>query len=113
MTTVRPDGDTRTSRFVGVSWAINVPIAKFRLVNRTSGTYTILPCGPGSLLATAIQRTASWLMTLRAVLDTGQYSTGINYSEDDIAALPLVRHDFHFHGDWNCALLPHAVGGGL
>jgi len=52
-------------------------------------------------------------MTLRAVLDTGQYSTGINYSEDDIAALPLVRHDFHFHGDWNCALLPHAVGGGL
>ena len=44
-------------------------------------------------------------LSVRAVLDTGQYPTGISYSDKDIAALPLVRHDFH--GDWNYTLLPH------
>jgi hypothetical protein len=43
-------------------------------------------------------------LSVRAVLDTGQYPTGISYSDKDIAALPLVRHDFH--GDWNYSLLP-------
>ena len=43
-------------------------------------------------------------LSVHAVLDTGQYPTGISYSDKDIAALPLVRHDFH--GDWNYALLP-------
>ena len=43
-------------------------------------------------------------LSVRAVLDTGQYPTGISYSDKDIAALPLVRHDFH--GDWNYTLLP-------
>ena len=44
-------------------------------------------------------------LSVRAVLDTGQYPTGISYSDKDIAALPLVRHDFH--GDWNYTLLPN------
>ena len=44
-------------------------------------------------------------LSVRAVLDTGQYPTGISYSDKDIAAIPLVRHDFH--GDWNDTLLPH------
>jgi hypothetical protein len=39
-----------------------------------------------------------------AVLDTGQYPIGISYSDKDIAALPLLRHNFH--GDWNYTLLP-------
>jgi Rhodopirellula transposase DDE domain len=43
-------------------------------------------------------------LSVHAVLDTGQYPTGISYSDKDIAALPLVRHDFH--GDWNYSLLP-------
>jgi len=43
-------------------------------------------------------------LSVRAVLDTGQYPTGLRYSDKDIAALPLVRHDFH--GDWNYTLLP-------
>jgi hypothetical protein len=43
-------------------------------------------------------------LSVRAVLDTGQYPIGISYSDKDIAALPLVRHDFH--GDWNYSLLP-------
>ena len=41
---------------------------------------------------------------MRAVLDTGQYPTGTSYSDKDIAALPLLRHNFH--GDWNYTLLP-------
>ena len=43
-------------------------------------------------------------LSVHAVLDTGQYPTGISYSDKDIAALPLLRHDFH--GDWNYTLLP-------
>jgi len=43
-------------------------------------------------------------LSVRAVLDTDQYPIGISYSDKDIAALPLVRHDFH--GDWNYTLLP-------
>ena len=41
---------------------------------------------------------------VRAVLDTGHYPTDISYSDKDIAALSLVRHDFH--DDWNYTLLP-------
>ena len=44
-------------------------------------------------------------LSVRAVLDTGQHPTGISHSDEDVAALPLVRHDFH--GDWNYTLLPH------
>jgi len=43
-------------------------------------------------------------LTVHATLDTGQYPTGIRYTEKDVAALPLQRHDFH--GEWNYTLLP-------
>ena len=43
-------------------------------------------------------------LTVHATLDTGQYPTGITYTEKDVAALPLQRHDFH--GEWNYTLLP-------
>jgi hypothetical protein len=43
-------------------------------------------------------------LRVRAVLDTGQYPTGTSYSDKDIAALPLVRHDFH--GDWKYSCCP-------
>ena len=43
-------------------------------------------------------------LTVRCTLDTSQYPTGITYTEKDVAALPLQRHDFH--GDWNYTLLP-------
>jgi len=48
-------------------------------------------------------------LSVRAVLDTGQYPTGISYSDKDVAALPLVRHDFH--GDWNytCDMRSHTA----
>lgn len=41
---------------------------------------------------------------MRCELDTADYPTGISYTDDDMAALSLQRHDFH--GDWNYTLLP-------
>ena len=43
-------------------------------------------------------------LTVHATLDTGQYPIGIRYTEKDVAALPLQRHDFH--GEWNYTLRP-------
>jgi len=43
-------------------------------------------------------------LTVHCTLDTGQYPTGITYTDKDVAALPLQRHDFH--GEWNYTLLP-------
>ena len=44
-------------------------------------------------------------LTVHCTLDTGEYPTGITYSDKDVAALPLQRHDFH--GDWNYTLHPN------
>jgi Rhodopirellula transposase DDE domain len=60
--------------------------------------------GSGVIVDLIANTTATTGLSVRAVLDTGQYPTGLSYSDKDIAAIPLVRHDFH--GDWNCTLLP-------
>ena len=44
-------------------------------------------------------------LTVHCVLDTGQYPTGIKYTNKDVDALPITRHDFH--GDWNYTIHPH------
>jgi transposase len=41
-------------------------------------------------------------LTVHAELDTDQYPTGIQVSDEEIAALPITRH--RFHGDWNYTL---------
>lgn len=43
-------------------------------------------------------------LTVRCTLDTGEYPLGIAYTEADVAALPLHRHEFH--GEWNYSLSP-------
>ncbi len=43
-------------------------------------------------------------LTVRCILDTSAYPLGIAYTEADVAALPLHRHDFH--GEWNYSLSP-------
>ncbi len=43
-------------------------------------------------------------LLVQCVLDTGAYPTGIRYTDTDVAALPLHRHDFH--GEWNYTLSP-------
>ena len=49
--------------------------------------------------------TTSTGLTVRCVLDTGQYPIGLRYTKKDVDALPISRHEFH--GDWNYTLRPH------
>src|SRR6266576_453051 len=41
-------------------------------------------------------------LRVHAALDTGDYDTGVQISDAQIAALPIARH--RFHGDWNYTL---------
>jgi hypothetical protein len=43
-------------------------------------------------------------LTVRAELDPGSYPDGVKVSDEQMAALPLDRHDWH--GDWNYTLRP-------
>jgi hypothetical protein len=43
-------------------------------------------------------------LTVRAGLDPGRYPGGVKVSDEQMAALPLDRHDWH--GDWNYTLRP-------
>ncbi|WLQ62171.1 ISAzo13 family transposase [Streptomyces glycanivorans] len=43
-------------------------------------------------------------LTVHAELDTNLYPTGVQVSDDELAALPITRH--RFHGDWNYTLHP-------
>jgi len=43
-------------------------------------------------------------LRIRAERDDGYYETGVKVSDEELAALPLTRHDFH--GDWNYTLTP-------
>ncbi len=43
-------------------------------------------------------------LTVRAGLDPGSYPQGVKVSDEQMAALPLDRHDWH--GDWNYTLRP-------
>ena len=38
-------------------------------------------------------------LTIRAETDTNHYETGVKVSDEELATVPLTRHDFH--GDWN------------
>ena len=43
-------------------------------------------------------------LTVRAELDPGRYPDGVKVSDEQMACLPLDRHDWH--GDWNYTLRP-------
>ena len=47
-------------------------------------------------------------LRVRAELDTGSYDTGARVTDEQMAALPLRRHDWH--GDWNYTLRPEPPG---
>ena len=44
-------------------------------------------------------------LTVHCTLDTGEYPTGILYTDKQVKALPLHRHQFH--GEWNYTLYPN------
>jgi transposase len=43
-------------------------------------------------------------LTVHCVLDTGRYPTGLRYTNKDVDALPIIRHQFH--GEWNYTIKP-------
>jgi len=43
-------------------------------------------------------------LTVRADLDTNTYQTGIKVSDEELARVKLIRHEFH--GDWNYTIKP-------
>jgi Rhodopirellula transposase DDE domain len=45
-------------------------------------------------------------LQVRAELDRGRYPLGVKVSDEELAAVPLVRHGFH--GEWNSTLHPAA-----
>jgi transposase len=45
-------------------------------------------------------------LTVHAELDSGSYPIGIQVSDEQMATLPITRHDFH--GDWNYTLHPRS-----
>ncbi len=53
------------------------------------------------LIAATTTRTG---LTVQAELDDGSYPKGVKISDQQMAALPLHRHQFH--GDWNYTLQP-------
>jgi Rhodopirellula transposase DDE domain len=48
--------------------------------------------------------TTSTGLTVRAALDTERYATGIKVSDEELAAVQLMPHEFH--GDWNYSIKP-------
>ena len=40
-------------------------------------------------------------LKVRAQLDTNKYPTDVKVTDEEIAAIPLRKHDFH--GEWNYA----------
>jgi hypothetical protein len=46
-------------------------------------------------------------LRVRAELDRGRYPLGVKVGDEELAAVPLVRHEFH--GEWNYTLHPAAA----
>jgi transposase len=60
--------------------------------------------GHDVIVSTIAATTTRAGLTVRAELDPGSYPEGVKISDEQMAALPLDRHDWH--GDWNYTLRP-------
>ncbi len=56
------------------------------------------------ILASIAATTTRTGLTVHSELDTGHYPTGITISDQQLAGLPITRHDWH--GEWNYTLHP-------
>jgi hypothetical protein len=102
----RAKKETGAKLTVNTAWHITWNKIEHRLFSQITLNWRGRPLTSHQVIVDLITNTKTATgLSVRAVLDTGQYPTGISYSDKDIAALPLVRHDFH--GDWNYTLLPH------
>ena len=76
-----------------------------RLFNQITMNWRGRPLKTHQIIVDLISSTTTATgLTVRATLDTGEYPTGISYTDKQVKALPLQRHDFH--GEWNYSLLP-------
>ncbi|MFJ8795994.1 ISAzo13 family transposase, partial [Streptomyces sp. NPDC102462] len=76
-----------------------------RLFSHITMNWRGRPLTSHEVMLQAIAATTSHTgLTVHAELDNGQYPTGIQISDEAIAALPITRH--RFHGDWNYTLHP-------
>ena len=76
-----------------------------RLFSHITMNWRSRPLTSHEVIVAAIAATTTGTgLTVRAELDTGTYPTGIPVSDEQMAALPLTRHDWH--GDWNSTLHP-------
>jgi hypothetical protein len=48
-----------------------------------------------------------WTCKSTRELDRGRYPLGVKVCDEELAAVPLVRHEFH--GEWNDSLHPAAA----
>jgi hypothetical protein len=64
------------------------------------------PLASHDVIVSAIAATTTRAgLTVRAGLDPGSYPEGAKISDEQLAALPLDRHDWH--GDWNLCPVAH------
>jgi hypothetical protein len=45
-------------------------------------------------------------LTVQAELDQGRYPLGVKVSDQELAAVPIRRHEFH--GEWNYGVVPNS-----
>ncbi|HUD39794.1 MAG TPA: ISAzo13 family transposase [Streptosporangiaceae bacterium] len=76
-----------------------------RLFSHITMNWRGRPLTSHQVIVAAISATATGTgLAVRAELDTGIYPAGVKISDEQMAALPLRRHDWH--GDWNYTLYP-------
>lgn len=70
---------------------------------RILDAYDALPGGSDIVELIDATKTKSGLRVL-AEWDQGSYPIGVKVTDDELAAIPLRRHDWH--GDWNYTITP-------
>jgi len=76
-----------------------------RLFSHITMNWRGRPLASHDVIVSAIAATTTRAgLTVRASLDPGSYPEGVKVSDEQLAALPLDRHDWH--GDWNYTLRP-------
>ena len=76
-----------------------------RLFSHITMNWRGRPLASHDVIVSAIAATTTRAgLTVRAGLDPGSYPEGVKISDEQMAALPLDRHEWH--GDWNYTLRP-------
>ena len=76
-----------------------------RLVSQITMNWRGRPLKTHQIIVDLIANTSTATgLVVQAMLDTRAYPIGTRYTDKDVAALSIVRHEFH--GDWNYTLNP-------